>query len=119
MDFEAIARQIADTIEHTGNAKAVFGEPIKLSTQTIVPVAAITSNVGGGGGRSGIGGGGGGGFQLRVVPIGYIHERDGAVVFSAIDVPAHLVSLPPKVEEQVRGPLLAHVFERLSRSGVR
>jgi uncharacterized spore protein YtfJ len=119
MDFEAIARQIADTIEHTGNAKAVFGEPIKLSTQTIVPVAAISSNVGGGGGRSGIGGGGGGGFQLRVVPIGYIHERDGAVVFSAIEVPGHLLSLQPKVEEHPHEPLLAQLFERLSRRGVR
>ena len=119
MDYEAIARQIAETIEHTGNAKAVFGEPVKLSTQTIVPVAAITSSVGGGGGHTGLGGGGGGGFQLRAVPIGYIHERDGNVVFSAIDVPEHVVSTLPKVEERQRVPLMAHLIERLSRGSPR
>lgn len=116
MDVEAIAKHIAETIERSGNAKAVFGEPVKLATQTIVPVAAISSHVGGGGGRAGFGGGGGGDFYLRVVPVGYIHEKDGAVVFSAIDVPEPLRVPPPKAEEQARGAVVSRVLERLGRT---
>jgi uncharacterized spore protein YtfJ len=115
MDLESIAKHIAETIERSGNAKAVFGEPVKLATQTIVPVVAISAHVGGGGGRSGIGGGGGGGFHLRVVPVGYIHEKEGAVVFSPIDVPEHALSPLPKVEEQARGAVVARLIERISR----
>jgi len=116
MDVEAIAKHIAETIERSGNAKAVFGEPVKLATQTIVPVAAISSHVGGGGGRTGFGGGGGGGFQLRVIPIGYIHEKDGAVVFSGIEVPEEALVSLPKSEEQTRGAVISRLLERLGRT---
>ncbi len=91
MDFEAIARHVAETIERSGSAKAVFGEPLKLQTQTIVPVAVVEARVGAGMGHAPVvGGGGGGGMNLRVLPIGYIHERDGAVVFSPIELPEDL-----------------------------
>lgn len=116
MDLGAIAKHIAETIERSGNAKAVFGEPVKLATQTIVPVAAVSCHVGAGGGRSGIGSGGGGGFHLRVVPVGYIHERDGAVVFSSIDVPEQALAPQSKSEEQARGPVIARLLERLGRT---
>lgn len=116
MDFESIAKHIAETIERSGNAKAVFGEPIKLTTQTLVPVAVISSHVGAGGGRTGLGGGGGGGFHLHVVPIGYIHEKDGAVVFSKIDVPEEALVSQLKPEEQARGALVARLIQRLGRA---
>ena len=118
MDFESIARHIAETIERSGNAKAVFGEPVKLTTQSVVPVAAISCQVGGGGGHAGIGGGGGGGFNLRVLPIGYIHEKDGAVVFSPIDVPDHVLFPPPsKPEERTSPAVVTRLMERLGGSG--
>jgi uncharacterized spore protein YtfJ len=117
MDFEAIAKHIAETIEHSGTAKAVFGEPVKLATQTIIPVAAIAANVGGGGGRAGIGGGGGGGFHLRVIPVGYIHEKDGAVVFTTIDVQEQLLTPAQKPEDHVKGAVVGRVMERLGRAG--
>lgn len=104
MDFEAIARHIAQTIEHSGNAKAVFGEPVKLQTQTIVPVAAVVAAVGGGGGQASILGGGGGGFTIRVIPVGYIHEKDGAVMFSAIEVPDELLSIDRAIPLNVQEP---------------
>jgi len=117
MDLEAIARHIAEAIEHGGNARAVFGEPVKLATQTVVPVAVVSSQVGGGGGSAFLGGGGGGGFHLRVVPIGYIHEKDGAVVFSAIDVPEGAFLPAPHSEEATgrppTGPLVARIIGRL------
>jgi len=117
MDLEAIAKHIAETIGHSGDAKAVFGEPLKLATQVIVPVAAVSSHVGGGGGRSGIGSGGGGGFHLRVVPVGYIHERDGAVVFTPIDVPEHALAPMPSSDEPVRSAVVAKLIERVVRPG--
>jgi uncharacterized spore protein YtfJ len=115
MDLEAIAKHIAETIERSGSAKAVFGEPVKLATQSIVPVAAISANVGGGGGRAGIGGGGGGGFHLRVVPIGYIHEKEGAVVFTPIDVPESALAPHPKPDEPVSGTVVARLVQRFTR----
>ena len=117
MDLEAIAKYIAETIEHSGTAKAVFGEPVKLASQSIVPVAAIAANVGGGGGRSGLGGGGGGGFHLRVVPIGYLHEKEGAVIFSPIDVPEGVLSPQIKADEPVSGTVVARLVERFTRNG--
>src|SRR5215831_14433750 len=111
MDFEGIARHIAETIEHSGTAKAVFGEPVKLATQTVVPVAAIFCHVGAGGGRSGIGGGGGGGFHLRVVPIGYIHEKEGTAVFSPIDVPEQALSSPSNQGDSAPDTMAARLVE--------
>jgi uncharacterized spore protein YtfJ len=116
LDFEAIARHIAQTIEHSGNAKAVYGEPVKLQTQTIVPVAAVVAAVGGGGGQASIvGAGGGGGFTIRVIPLGYIHEKDGAVMFSPIEVPDELLAperamLPSVPEDQ---PLMSRLAKRV------
>ena len=112
MDFDAIARHIAETIEQSGNAKAIFGEPVQLKTQTVVPVAAITATVGGGGGRTGIGGGGGGGFNLQVTPVGYLHEKDGVVVFTAIELPKALVQGHPPATPVPDSPGLA---SRLAR----
>ena len=116
MDFEAIARHIAETIERSGSAKAVFGEPIKLQTQTIVPVAAVAAAVGGGAGHAAtIAGGGGGGFNLKVVPLGYIHEQDGRVTFSAIELPDGILSLQPSVPvaRPVEPTLIGRVTNRL------
>lgn len=118
MDFESIARHIAETIERSGNAKAIFAEPVKLTTQTVVPVAAISCQVGGGGGHAGIGVGGGGGFNLRVLPIGYIHEKDGEVVFSSIDVPEQVLFPPPsKPEERTSPAVVARLMERIGVPG--
>lgn len=72
----------------------MFGEPVKLDTKTIIPVACVQFGGGGGGGMSPpvkegaaapvFGGGGGGGFSVN--PVGFIHEEDGAVVFTPIHV---------------------------------
>jgi len=110
MDFEALAQRIGETIERTGNAKAVFGEPVKLATQSVVPVAAVVVQLGGGGGAARLLGGGGGGFNMRVTPIGYIHEKDGVVTFSAIDVPESALRAHPEP-----APDIASLVERLAR----
>lgn len=88
MDMETVVREAANAIESTGNARAVFGDPIKLDTHVIVPVAAVLTGVGLGGGQSVLlGAGGGGGVDLKVVPLGYIHETDEGIEFTRIEVP--------------------------------
>ena len=100
IDYESVARSIAETIARSGNAKAIFGEPIKLETCTIVPVVAVTLAVGGGGGHLFGGkrvkdaasteapfGGSGGGGELNIVPLGFISEKNGEAVFTPIESP--------------------------------
>lgn len=93
MAMEDMVKQIAEAVEKEGNSRAVFGEPMKLETKTLIPVAAIQLAGGGGAGGSpdktgkGImkaifGGGGGGNFDVH--PVGFIHERDGEVIFTPI-----------------------------------
>jgi uncharacterized spore protein YtfJ len=93
MPFEDVVKQVAETLEREGNARAVFGEPVKLETKTVIPVACVQLGGGGGGMRPGaaargklaqlmLGGGGGGGFL--VYPVGFIHEEHGEVVFTPI-----------------------------------
>ncbi len=93
MPMEEIVKQIAETLEREGNARAVFGEPMKLESKTVIPVAVI--GFGGGGGlgaapdssklvKAIFSGGGGGGFNIR--PVGFIHERGGEVVFTPIHI---------------------------------
>ena len=90
-----------ETANKLGHVKAIFGDPIKLDTQTIVPVGVVITSFGAGGGgfplMSGVGGGG----DLRVLPIGYLHERDGDVVFTAIEVPEALTH-GPRAKERAR-----------------
>lgn len=94
-ELEELIKQIGDTIQNEANAKAVFGDPIKLDNHTIVPVAVINVGFGGGGAtrapeekpaplRRFFGAGGGMGLQAR--PVGFIHEKDGQVVFTPIHV---------------------------------
>jgi uncharacterized spore protein YtfJ len=83
--------KIGDITAKLGRVQTIFGDPIKLDTQTIVPVCAVVASFGAGGGGipllSGLGGGG----DLRVLPIGFLHEQDGVVRFHAVDLPAELL----------------------------
>lgn len=105
-ELEGVAHEIATVLAEEGNARAVFGPPMKLDTHTIIPVASVAMG-GGLGGVSALGaavrklrklfsagvdvqpsrslaGGGGGGIDVR--PVGYLSEEDGHVVFTRIDV---------------------------------
>ena len=100
-DFARAAADVARMLEREGNVTSVFGAPVKLDNKTVIPVAFV--NVGSGGGGVFVPaaqrfldrirrllparlGAGGGGFGIHVRPIGYLHEEDGHVVFSRIDV---------------------------------
>lgn len=101
-----VLREIARAFEAEANVKTVFGDPIELHGHTVVPVATIFVSIGGGagvGGATGLaktvqgaidaatrvipgawGGGVGGGVQVRVQPVGFIHDGKDGVLFSPI-----------------------------------
>ena len=95
MAFEEIVKQVAETIQKEANARAVFAEAMKLETHVVIPVAAVHISLGGGGTGSSrkptselarFFGAGGGGLDVRANPVGFIHEKDGAVVFTPIEI---------------------------------
>lgn len=93
MAYEDLMKQITETFEREGNVRAVFAEPVKLETKTVIPVAAISLGGGAGGVSPAVESklakaifGGGGGAAIQVQPVGFIHERDGEVVFTPIHV---------------------------------
>ncbi|MGZ6142487.1 MAG: spore germination protein GerW family protein [Myxococcales bacterium] len=94
MAFEEIVKQVAETIQKEANVRAVFAEPMKLDTHIVVPVASVVVSIGGGGGGGSrkpgaelqrFFGGGGGGVNVTATPVGFIHEKDGQVVFTYIE----------------------------------
>lgn len=94
---ETIKELIAE-IEKKGDVKAVFGEPIKEGSITIIPVASIAISGGGGGGTQdgedkdkpeGImgkmkGKGFGLGYMKKARPVGYIKIQADEVKFEPI-----------------------------------
>jgi len=100
-DLARAAAEVAHMFERGGNVTSAFGAPMKLDTKTVIPVAFVNVGSGGGGFLGPMArrlfdrirkmlparvGGGGGGFGIHVRPIGYLHEEDGHVVFSHIEV---------------------------------
>jgi uncharacterized spore protein YtfJ len=99
--LEGLMKEITDTIQKEANVRAVFGEPMTLDRRKIVPVSQVKVNLGGGIGSGGVrvpdhdgdkpqpfGSGGGGGLEIVVTPLGFIHETEDGVVFSAIEAPS-------------------------------
>jgi uncharacterized spore protein YtfJ len=92
MGMEEIVKEIAAALEKEGNSKAVFGEPVKLETKTVIPVAAVRLGAGGAAMsphaqaseivKALFGGGGGGAFDVH--PVGFISEKNGEVTFTPI-----------------------------------
>ena len=110
-DYASMVHEITQTLEHEANVRAVFGEPMKLETRVVIPVATVAMGGGGGGvralgaavetvrrwlsrggethvvpGRT-LAGGGGGGLDVR--PVGFLCEENGRVVFTRIDDGRH------------------------------
>ncbi|MBK7864702.1 MAG: hypothetical protein IPJ65_40100 [Archangiaceae bacterium] len=120
MTTEELVREVAQAVEHEGNARAVFGAPVKLDSKTVIPVAAVRFGGGGGGMHPDAGnstlakalfsGGAGGAFDVH--PVGFIHERDGQVLYT----PIHLdVRNKPFLNEAASG--LGRLVETLSGVG--
>jgi uncharacterized spore protein YtfJ len=118
MNLEAIAAQIAQTIQKEANINAIFGEPKQLDQHTIIPVARIKVAFGGGAGSgsgltprkkdeapesvsSASAIGGGGGLEIEVQPLGFIRDGADGPTFIAIEpTPEGLLG---KVEHLIKG----------------
>lgn len=93
-----IVGRIGETIQNEANVKAVFGQPIQLDSKTFVPVAVVSVSLGAGGGGARILGklleekggtapfGGGGAMNVFAVPVGFLSEKEGAIVFTPIEI---------------------------------
>lgn len=115
MNFEHLARHVAQAIEATAHTRAVFGDPLQVGACTIVPVAVVSTSLGGGGGVTKLlGVGGGGGLAVRVMPIGFIQERDGQAVFEPIDVPEQVLQAVNAVDASSpdKVSLWTRIYER-------
>lgn len=99
---DAIARKLNETLESVGGAKALYGDPISLDGQEIVPVARISITLGAaaeGAGQGDTGasvrlsslakGGGGGNadasVQIDIEPVGFIRSTEQGPEFSRLD----------------------------------
>lgn len=105
----AVAGEIARTLQVEGNVRTVFGEPVTLDSRKVIPVSAVLIDIGGGGAYNTppqpdekglvsrvkrmipVGGGLGFGLDVRVVPVGYLHETDVGVQFCPIALPAEML----------------------------
>ncbi|HUJ27488.1 MAG TPA: hypothetical protein VLW85_15795 [Myxococcales bacterium] len=102
MAFEELVKQVAETLQKEGSVRAVFGEPVKLDTHIVVPVALVSIELGGGGTgatrkeekpRDFFAGGGS--VKIVAKPAGFIHEQDGKALFTVIAEPHEPMNLPP------------------------
>jgi uncharacterized spore protein YtfJ len=107
--------RLADKIEQTMGAKAVFGEPVQRDGTTVIPVAQARWGVGGGMGTrmrrenepmSGTGGGGGG----VISPLGFIEMCEGEATFKPIRNPQLTV-----IAGTVLGLAALRMFGRVGR----
>lgn len=101
MELDTVIHEIAQTVQKEANVSAVFGAPLKLDNHTVIPVAVVVVSLGGGGGgllskvaeKTGVeavakplGAGGGGGMNVVTVPVGFLSEKEGEVVYTPIQV---------------------------------
>lgn len=98
---DAIMKKLGTTLESIGGAQALYGDPITVNGEQIVPVARITVSLtagaeGSGGGQAGLPGigqltkGGGGGnteaaVRIVIEPVGYLQTTPNGLVFCPLD----------------------------------
>lgn len=91
MEVDQIMEEIARRVEEGASARAVFGQPIRIENQVVVPVAKVRLGGGGGGGRntgsSEEGIGGGMGLGMTSSPVGFIEITPHGAVFTPIRDP--------------------------------
>lgn len=106
MDISAIVDGLTQLLREEANVHAVFGEPVKIDTKTIVPVALVTASLSEGPSA----------FDLRAVPFGFLQEVDGQVRFTPLD-PGHAVSHAehtPSLAERAAASAFERVRDRVA-----
>ena len=88
MVVQDVLKQMAEDIKRFTKTETIFGDPIEVQQNTIIPICKVAIGYGGGGGEGegpaqpkigGKGTGAGGGAGLRIDPVALIVARDGKV----------------------------------------
>jgi uncharacterized spore protein YtfJ len=93
MIVQDVLKQIAEDIKRFTKTETIFGEPIEIQGNTIIPICKVTIGYGGGGGEgenpvaskaAGKGTGGGGGAGVKIEPAALIVAKDGKITIVPI-----------------------------------
>ena len=87
MVVQDVLKQMAEDIKRFTRSETIFGEPIDIQGNTVIPICKVVIGYGGGGGEGegpaekkfGKGAGAGGGAGLRIDPAALIVAKDGKI----------------------------------------
>ena len=88
MIAQNVLKQLAEDLKFFAKAETIFGEPIEIQGNTVIPVCKMSIGYGGGGGEGegsdpkkgkGKGGGAGAGGGLNIEPTALIIAREGKI----------------------------------------
>jgi uncharacterized spore protein YtfJ len=111
-----VLKQVAEDIKRFTRTDTIFGDPIEIQGNTVIPICKIAIGYGGGGGEGegpgepklakGMGGGGGAG--LKIDPVALIVAKDGKISITPIggheSRVGSLLEKLPDVFERLRSP---------------
>jgi len=116
MIVQEVLMQLAEDLKRFAKTETIFGEPIEIQGNTVIPVCKLSIGYGGGGGEAGkdeketsgknIGVGVGGGMKLE--PAALIIAREGKISVVGIQakkgkLEALLGMIPETIEKLVKG----------------
>ena len=88
MVVQDVLKQMAEDIKRSTKTETIFGDPIEVQGNTIIPICKVAIGYGGGGGEgegpaepklTGKGAGAGGGAGLKIEPAALIVAKDGKI----------------------------------------
>jgi len=88
MIVQDVLRQLAEDMKQFAKTETIFGEPIEIQGNTVIPVCKMSIGYGGGGGegegtdekkRGGKGAGAGAGAGVKIEPAALIIAKEGEV----------------------------------------
>ena len=88
MVVQDVLKQMAEDIKRFTKTETIFGDPIEVQGNTIIPICKVAIGYGGGGGEgegpaeaklTGKGAGAGGGAGLKIEPAALIVAKDGKI----------------------------------------
>lgn len=88
MIVQDVLRQLAEDMKQFAKTETIFGEPIEIQGNTVIPVCKMSIGYGGGGGegegtdekkRGGKGSGAGAGAGVKIEPAALIIAKEGKV----------------------------------------
>ncbi len=115
MIVQDLLRQMAEDLRQFAKTETIFGQPIEIQGNTVIPVCKMSIGYGGGGGegegteekKGGKGSGGGGGGGVKLEPAALIVAREGEISVVGIrakesKLEALLEMIPETIEKLMR-----------------